>query len=89
MIRGIECAAWGVVARDPELKTGKSGTPYCAVSVGVTVDQDAETGKDVVQWCRVTAFKETAQQAARTLTKGSRCYFEGSLTLNRWRTSDG
>lgn len=84
MIRGIECAAWGVVAHDPELKTGKSGTPYCSVNVG----QDAETGKDIVQWCRVTAFKETALQTARTLIKGSH-YFEGSLTLNRWHTSDG
>ena len=36
MMRGIEVASWGVAGRIPELKTGKSGTPYCSVSVGVT-----------------------------------------------------
>jgi single-strand DNA-binding protein len=70
------------------LKHGKSGTPYCAVNVAVIVGQD-DAGKDITQWCRVTAFKEKAEQAAHELTKGSRCYFEGSITLNQWRTSDG
>jgi single stranded DNA-binding protein len=88
MMRGIEVAAWGVVGKIPELKTSKSGTPYCSVSVGVTTGQD-DAGKDITQWCRVTVFKELAEQVAGSITKGNRVYFEGSLSLNRWRTSDG
>jgi hypothetical protein len=55
MLKGIECAGFGIIARLPELKTGKSGTPYCSVNVGVTVGQD-EAGKDTTQWVRVTVF---------------------------------
>jgi len=88
MSRGLECAAWGVVGRDPELKTSKSGTAYCSVSVAVTSGKD-DAGKDLTQWCRVTVFKAAAEEAARTLAKGARCYFEGTGQVEQWQGNDG
>jgi single-strand DNA-binding protein len=83
MNRGIESAFWGVLGKDPELKTSKTGTAYTGMNVVVTVGATDE-GKDVSQWLRVTCFGDTAKAIASRAKKGDRVYVEGALTLSTW-----
>lgn len=88
MTRGLECAFWGTLGRDPELRTSKAGNPFASLNVAVTVGKD-DAGKDVTQWVRVTAFGDSAERIAAQAEKGARVYVEGSLTLNHWKAADG
>jgi single-strand DNA-binding protein len=87
-MKGIEACFQGVLGKDVELKTSKSGTLYAGLSVVVTVGKD-DDGKDTGQWIRVTCFKEVAKEIAATAKKGSRLYCEGSLSLDVWQAADG
>ena len=88
MNRGIETAFWGTLGKDPELKTGRTGTAYAPMSIVVTVGQ-SDDGKDVSQWLRVTCFKGVAEAIASKAKKGDRVYVEGTLTLNTWADKSG
>jgi single-strand DNA-binding protein len=87
-MRGIETAFWGVLAKDPELRTSKSGKPFATMNVAVTIGS-SDDGKDVTQWVRVACFGETAEKIAAAAKKSDRIYVEGSLTLNTYNTADG
>jgi single-stranded DNA-binding protein len=78
----IESALWGVVVRDPELKTSAAGKAYMPILVRVGEG-------DAAQFCMVTCFAETAQALAGKIEKGSKVYAEGKLSLNRWTGNDG
>ena len=79
----IECAFWGVLGKDPELRTSKTGNAFATMNVAVTVGK-ADDGKDISQWVRVACFGETAETIAAKAWKGDRVYVEGQLTLNTW-----
>jgi single stranded DNA-binding protein len=83
MNRGIEAAYWGVLGKDPELRTSKTGKPFATMNVVVTIGE-SDDGKDVSQWIRTVAFGEAAEKIAATAKKGDRVYCEGQLTLNTW-----
>jgi single stranded DNA-binding protein len=88
-MKGIESAFFGAVATEHiELKTGRSGTPWAAFSVGVTVGT-LDDGKDQIQWLRVSCFSEIAERVAATFTKGTRGYVEGALKLDNWVDKHG
>jgi single-strand DNA-binding protein len=87
-MRGIETAFWGVLGKDPELKTSKTGKPFLTANVVVTVGKN-DSGKDVSQWVRIACFGETAERIGAACAKGDRVYVEGQLTLNTWKTSEG
>ena len=80
-MRGIECAFWGVLGKDPELKTSEDRQPVQTMNVVVTVGQ-SDDGKDVSQWLRVACFGDTAKAIASRAKKGDRVYVEGTLTMN-------
>ena len=82
-MRGIETAFWGVLGKDPELRTSKTGNAFATMNVAVTVGK-ADDGKDISQWVRVACFGETAETIAAKARKGDRVYVEGQLTLNTW-----
>jgi single-strand DNA-binding protein len=88
MNRGIETAFWGVLGKDPELKTSKSGKAYTGMNV-VVVTGATDDGKDVSQWLRVVCFGETAEAIAARAKKGDRIYCEGTLTLTQWNDAHG
>jgi single-strand DNA-binding protein len=87
-MRGLECAFWGTLGGDPELKTAKSGNAFAVMNVAVTVGKD-DAGKDISQWVRVAVFGQTAEEIAARAAKSDRVYVEGSLTLNIWTTAAG
>jgi hypothetical protein len=78
----IEAAFFGSLVRDAELKTSKAGKSYLRASVRVG---DGEA----VQWVNVTAFDESAIEAADKFLKSARVYIEGRLSLDEWTAPDG
>lgn len=73
----IETAFTGRVGKDIELRTSKTGKPWCSFTVAVGADNDT-------QWVRVALFGEKAEEAARAIAKGDRVYIEGRLKLATW-----
>ena len=80
-MNGIEAAFVGSIGTAPELRTSKSGKPWCSFSARVGEGEAAT-------WVRVAVFGETAD-AATTLAKGTPVYVEGRLRLGTWQTKDG
>ena len=88
MNRGIESAFWGVLGKDLELKTSKTGNPFTTMNAVVTVGT-SDDGKDVSQWIRVACFGDTAKNIASRAKKGDRVYVEGALTMTQWNDAQG
>ncbi len=88
MTRGIECAFWGVLGKDPVLQTSKNGNPYSGLNVVVVTGQSSD-GKDVTQWLRVTCFGDAAKALSASAKKGDRVYIEGTLTMTQWSSATG
>jgi len=78
----IEAAFLGTLGRDAESKTSSRGKPYLRTSARVGDGEHA-------QWVNITAFDVKAIADADKFVKGTRVYFEGRLTLDRWTTQDG
>jgi single-stranded DNA-binding protein len=78
----IDCAFYGHVGRDAELKTSKAGKAYVRLSVR---DGDG----DAAQWVTVMYFGADAAELAPKFTKGARCYVEGQIRLDTWEQQDG
>jgi single-strand DNA-binding protein len=78
----IEVALFGVLGRDAERKTSKSGKPYLRLNVACGEG-------DATQWISAMVFDERAIAVADKLVKGARVYLEGKLSLNEWTASDG
>ncbi len=87
-MRGIECAAWGVLTQELELKTSANGKKYCNFGCAVVTSR-TDAGKDVTTYVRVSCFEASAQLLAATAKKGDKVYFEGTLTPTTWNAPDG
>jgi single-stranded DNA-binding protein len=79
---GIECAFFGALSRDAELKVSKAGKRYLRLNVR------AGDG-DTAQWVSVMCFDEKAIDVAEQMTKGARVYCEGRLEVTEWAGQDG
>jgi single-stranded DNA-binding protein len=77
----IECAFFGFLAADAEVRTSQAGKQWARLRVGVGKD-------DAMQWVSVAAFGKAAETAAE-LKKGDRCYCEGTIKIDSWRGGDG
>jgi single-strand DNA-binding protein len=84
-VSGIEACFSGRAGSVPELKTSKSGNPWCAFSLAVS------DGSDTTQatWVRVCLFGSLAEEMAEKIEKGCRVYAEGRLTLQTYTGRDG
>ena len=81
-MRGIECAFFGSLARDVELKTAKSGKPWAQLLVMVDV------GEEKSQLVQTAVFGDVAEKLAGT-SKGARVYVEGTIKPSQWNSADG
>jgi single-stranded DNA-binding protein len=72
----LEVAFFGAVARDAELKTSKAGKAYLRFTCRV--------GENDPSWVSTMYFGDDAPELGPRLTRGVRCYVEGSLKLDRW-----
>jgi single-stranded DNA-binding protein len=78
----IDCAFYGFLAADADARTSQAGKEWVRLRVGVGKD-------DAVQWVSVAVFGSKAVAAAAELKKGDRCYIEGNIRIDAWRSSDG
>jgi single-strand DNA-binding protein len=81
-VSAIEAAFFGALGRDAESKVSNSGKPYLRLNVRCG-------DGDQAQWVSVMAFDQSAIDVADKLTKGSRVYIEGRLSINEWSGQDG
>jgi single-stranded DNA-binding protein len=80
---GIECAFFGALSRDGELKTSKAGRRYLRLNVRIG-DADGS------QWVNLMAFDEKAIEQADKFIKGAKVYIEGGgLKIDEWTGADG
>jgi single-strand DNA-binding protein len=81
----------GNLTRDPELKFLPSGTACCEFSVAFNERYRPQGGEPVekVHFFDVVSWKQTAENVAKYLKKGSACLVEGQLTQDRWQTPEG
>lgn len=78
----IDCALYGVVARDAVARNSKNGKPYARFSVRVG-------DGDTAQFASVMYFGGDAADLADKLAKGAKVYVEGTIKLDEWTASDG
>jgi single-stranded DNA-binding protein len=78
---GIECALFGMLTKDADARTGKSGKPFALLNLLVG-DGDAR------QFVSAIVFGDAAGNVA-TLEKGRRVYLEGKIEISEWTDRDG
>ncbi len=81
-MKSIEAAFTGIIPRDAELRTARSGRQWLSFSVIVGEEPDE-------QWVSVAAFSGSIAELAPQLTKGTRVYAEGRLKLRSWESEGG
>ena len=82
----------GNVTRDPELRFTPSG--QATASFGLAVNRmwnDRQTGerKESVSFFDIVCWREMAENAAESLTKGSRIIVSGRLEQRSWESQEG
>ena len=78
----IECAFFGFLTADAESRiAASSGKPWTRLRIGVGKD-------DAVQWVSVAVFGAAAA-AAGQLKKSDRCYIEGTIKIEYWKSQGG
>jgi single-stranded DNA-binding protein len=78
----IDCATYGTIARDSEVKTSKNNKQYVRFSI-------RSGDGDNAQFVSVMYFGADAADLAPKLLKGVAVYCEGSLRLDEWTQQDG
>ena len=82
----------GNLTRDPELRYTPNGAALVKFGVAVSRRFKDETGqwKDAdTSFFDVTAWRSLAENAAETLTQGTRVVVVGRLRTNSWETPEG
>ena len=87
MMFGNHAYIVGNVTRDPELRFAQNGTAIC--QFGLAVNDKRKDGEDVAHFFDVVAFRELAENAEESLTKGMRVVVVGQLQHRSWETDDG
>ncbi len=80
----------GRLGRDPEVRYGRSGTPWCSLSVATERSvKNGEGWEQVTDWHRVKVFGRQAEQCGARLRRGSLAAIEGPMTYDTWTDDDG
>ena len=81
----------GNLVDDPELRFTPSGVALASVRLAVSrryQDRNNEWQEETL-FIRGTLWRDAAENAAESLTKGMRVIVNGRLELNQWETQDG
>src|SRR5262245_47475640 len=79
----IEAAFLGVLTRDAEVRVSKTDKKFLQFNVRVGTDGER------AQWVNVVSFDAAARELAGKMTKDTRVYTEGRLSLSEWTGKDG
>lgn len=83
----------GNLTADPEIGFTQSGAAWCRFTVASTPRRFDKTAGDYVDgetlFMRCTAWRDLADHATESLTKGMRVMVTGRLRQQNWETDDG
>lgn len=80
----------GHLAADPESRTTQSGVAQCTLRLAVTRRfTDKQTGQREADFFNIVCWRNTAEFAARYLSRGRRIAVEGSLQTRSYDAQDG
>ena len=80
----------GRLGADPEIRYTQSGKPVCNLSLATTEIRNIEGLRETITtWHRVVLFDRRAEVAQEYLTKGSKIYVEGKISINKYQDRDG
>ncbi len=81
----------GRLGSDPEMRTLENGTPLGRFSIATSESYRDRNGEwqDQTEWHDVVVWRNAAERAQRSLTKGMLVYIEGKLTHRKWQDKDG
>jgi len=80
----------GNLTADPELRTTKGGTPYCAFTLAVQRERPAEAGeRPQADFIRIMAWGKQAENCAKYLAKGNRAAVQGQWHTGEYTDKDG
>lgn len=80
----------GNLAADPESRTTQSGVAQCTLRLAVSRRfADKQTGQREADFFSVVCWRQTAEFAARYLSKGRKIAVEGSLQTRSYDAQDG
>jgi len=72
----------GRLTRDPELKTGSNGRPYCRTSMAI--NRKRRGGEDEVVFIDITLFDQLAESFHKFHRRGSTVLVTGRLFQQEW-----
>jgi len=78
----------GRLTRDPEMRTGNTGTSFTRFSIAVDRRFKRE-GEPTADFFNVTCFGKTAEFAANYLTKGRLVVVTGRIEMRKYQDKDG
>jgi single-strand DNA-binding protein len=82
----------GNITRDPELRFTPSGQATASFGVAVNrswQDRSSQEWKEQTSFFDVVCWRELAENAAQSLTRGTRVVVTGRLEQRSWETQDG
>jgi len=79
----------GRVVRDCELKQTRTGIPKATFTLAVNRPYAKRGGKKEVDYFDCFCWRETAEFAARNLSKGRLVCVDGSMLTEHYKTEDG
>ena len=80
----------GNLTRDPELSETASGIPICHFSIAVNRRRSSrDNAEPQVDYFRVTAFRNLAENVARFVKKGNKVAVTGSIQIQNVDDSSG
>lgn len=91
-VSGNSVVLVGNLTRDPELRYTPGGAATCQFGLAVNRKwQNRQTNEweEQTSFFNVVAWREMAENAAESLTKGSRVLVTGRLDQRSWETPDG
>ena len=81
----------GHLGKDPEVRRLENGTPVGKFTIATNENYKDANGEwqSQTEWHDVIVWRAQAEQAEKTLKKGSFVYLEGKLTHRKWTDKNG
>ena len=80
----------GNLTRDPELKTGKTGTAFCSFTVGVRTSRKNKDGNGYISnFYECVAYGKNAEYFTSRAQKGTHVFVGGDLAMDDYVAKDG
>ena len=79
----------GNLTKDPESRQTASGKTVCNFTVAANRKQKDETGRNIADFFRITAWDKLAESCQKYLSKGKKVCAIGPVSVNMYTGNDG